>query len=46
LILLVIIVVTAVMLKAVADMILAYAAQAQEIGHVTSPEVVASGREG
>lgn len=46
LILLVIIVVTAVMLKAVADLILDYAGQAQEIGHVTSPELVMSGREG
>ena len=45
LILLVIIVVTAVMLKAVADLILAYAGQAQEIGHVTSPDIVASGRQ-
>lgn len=46
LILLVIIVVTAVMLKAVADLILDYAGQAQEIGHVTSPGLVASGRKG
>ncbi|MBX9460248.1 MAG: helix-turn-helix transcriptional regulator [Brevundimonas sp.] len=46
LILLGIIVVTAVMLKAVADLILDYAGQAQEIGHVTSPELVASGRKG
>lgn len=46
LILLVVVVVTTATLKAVADMILAYAAQAQEIGHVTSPEIVASGREG
>lgn len=44
LILLVIILVTAVLLKAVADLILDYAGQAQEIGHVTSPDVVASGR--
>lgn len=36
LILLVIVVVTAVMLKAVADLILAYAGQAQEIGEVTA----------
>ena len=46
LILLVIVVVTAVMLKAVADLILDYAGQAQEIGHVTSPEIVASSRKG
>lgn len=46
LILLVIILVTAVLLKAVADLILDYAGQAQEIGHVTSPEIVASGRTG
>ncbi|MCS6626487.1 helix-turn-helix transcriptional regulator [Roseibacterium beibuensis] len=44
LILLVIILVTAVLLKAVADLILDYAGQAQEIGHVTSPEVVESAR--
>jgi hypothetical protein len=44
LILAIIIVVTAVMLKAVADLVLAYAGQAQEIGHATSPELVASGR--
>lgn len=36
LILLALVVVTAVMLKAVADLILAYAGQAQEIGHVTT----------
>ena len=46
LILLVIVVVTAVMLMAVADLILDYAGQAQEIGHVTSPEIVASSRKG
>ena len=46
LILLIIVVVTAVLLKAVADLILAYAGQAQEIGHVTSPQIVASGRKG
>ncbi len=34
------------MLKAVADLILDYAGQAQEIGHVTSPGLVASGRKG
>ena len=45
LILLVIVVVTAVMMKAVADLVLAYAGRAQEIGHVTSPELVESGRE-
>jgi DNA-binding CsgD family transcriptional regulator len=45
LILLVIVLVTAVLLKAVADLILDYAGQAQEIGHVTSPELVASGRQ-
>ena len=45
LILLAIIVVTALVLKAVADVILAYADQAREIGHVTSPDVVTSGRE-
>ena len=44
LILMVIVVVTAVMMKAVADLVLAYAGQAQEIGHVTSPELVESGR--
>lgn len=43
LILFVIIVVTAVMLKAVADLILDYAGQAQEIGYATSPPPVASG---
>jgi hypothetical protein len=36
-------VVTAVMLKAVADLILDYAGQAQEIGYATSPPPVASG---
>lgn len=41
----VIVVVTAVMMKAVADLVLAYAGQAEEIGHVTSPELVESGRE-
>lgn len=46
LILLAIIVVTALVLKAVADVILAYADQAREIGHVTSPEIVSSGRGG
>ena len=46
LILLAIIVVTALVLKAVADVILAYADQAREIGHVTSPDVVTSGRDG
>ena len=44
LILLVLVVVTAVMMKAVADLVLAYAGQAQEIGHVTNPELVESGR--
>jgi DNA-binding CsgD family transcriptional regulator len=44
LILAIIIVVTAVMLKAVADLVLAYAGQAQEIGHATSPKVVAGGQ--
>lgn len=46
LILLVLVVVTAVMMKAVADLVLAYAGQAQEIGHVTNPELVESGRKG
>lgn len=46
LILLAIMVVTALVLKAVADVILAYADQAREIGHVTSPELVPSEREG
>jgi len=36
--------VTALVLKAVTDVILAYADQAREIGHVTSPQVVTSGR--
>ena len=40
----VIVVVTAVMMKAVADLVLADAGPAQEIGHVTSPELVESGR--
>jgi len=44
LILLVLVVVTAVMMKAVADLVLAYAGQAQEIGHVTNPELVETGR--
>jgi DNA-binding CsgD family transcriptional regulator len=44
LILLVLVVVTAVMMKAVADLVLAYAGQAQEIGHVTNPELIESGR--
>ncbi len=44
LILLVLIVVTAVMMKAVADLVLAYAGQAQEIGHATNPEFTAGGR--
>lgn len=38
------ILVIAALLKAVADLVLAYADQAREIGHVTSPEVVPSGR--
>lgn len=46
LILLAIVVLTALVLKAVADVILAYADQAREIGHVTAPHVVTSGREG
>jgi DNA-binding CsgD family transcriptional regulator len=46
LILLVIVVVTAVMLKAVADLILAYAGQAREIGHATTPPRAGSGRQG
>lgn len=46
LILLAIVVLTALVLKAVADVILAYADQAREIGHVTAPDVVTSGREG
>lgn len=46
LILLVMIVVTAVMLKAVADLILAFAGQAQEIGHATTIQSGASGRQG
>ncbi len=41
---LVIAVATALMLKAVADLMLAYADQAQEIGHLTSPDIVANGR--
>lgn len=40
------IVVTAVMLKAVADLILAFAGQAQEIGHATTIQSGASGRQG
>jgi len=39
-------VVTAVLMKAVADLVLAYAGQAQEIGHATNPELVESGRKG
>ena len=38
------IVVIAVLLKAVAVLILAYADQAREIGHATSPHVVPSSR--
>lgn len=45
LILLVIVVVTAVMLKAVADLILAYAGQAQEIGQATTLPSPGSGRQ-
>jgi len=41
----VILVVTTVMLKAVADLILAYAGQAQKIGHATSPDTVGNGRQ-
>lgn len=44
LILLVIIVVTAVMLKAVADLILDYAGQAREIGYATAPRPAGIGR--
>lgn len=46
LILLAMVVVTALVLKAVADVILAYADQAREIGHATSPDIVSSAREG
>lgn len=46
LILLISVVVTAVLMKAVADLVLAYAGQAQEIGHVTNPDLVKSAREG
>ncbi len=38
------VVVIAVLLKAVADLMLAYADQAREIGHATSPQLVPSGR--
>ncbi len=31
-------------MKAVADLVLAYAGQAQEIGHVTNPDLIESGR--
>ena len=34
------------MMKAVADLVLAYAGQAQEIGHATNPEFAAGGRKG
>lgn len=44
LILIVLILLAAVLLKAVADLVLAFADQAQEIGHVTSPHVVESAR--
>jgi len=43
---LVLVLVIAVLLKAVADLVLDYADQAREIGHVTSPQVVPSGRGG
>lgn len=45
LILLAMVVVIALVLKAVADVILAYADQAREIGHATSPDLVSGGRD-